>query len=169
MSVMFGDTNAASVRLLNRAGFDVVTPTAQGCCGALYAHGGNLAAARAAARRNIEVFESLALDAIVINAAGCGSTLKEYGPLLHDDPMWQTRGSAFSAKVTKALGMRWFSRQWVAKVSYCQCSNVPTMLGECSKRIEPLMRVGCCHTHAFVFKDFRIHSNRRCHGRNSNR
>ena len=99
MSVMFGDTNAASVRLLNRAGFDVVTPPAQGCCGALYAHGGNLEAARAAARRNIETFEPLGLDAIVINAAGCGSTLKEYGHLLHDDPAWHARGAAFSAKV----------------------------------------------------------------------
>ena len=99
MSVMFGDTNAASVRLLNRAGFDVVTPPAQGCCGALYAHGGNLEAARAAARRNIETFEPLGLDAIVINAAGCGSTLKEYGHLLHDDPAWCARGGAFSAKV----------------------------------------------------------------------
>ena len=99
MSVMFGDTNAASVRLLNRAGFDVVTPPAQGCCGALYAHGGNLEAARAAARRNIETFDALGLDTIVINAAGCGSTLKEYGHLLHDDPAWHARGAAFSAKV----------------------------------------------------------------------
>ena len=99
MSVMFGDTNAASVRLLNRVGFDVVTPPAQGCCGALYAHGGNLEAARAAARRNIAAFEPLALDTIVINAAGCGSTLKEYGHLLHDDAGWCARGEAFSAKV----------------------------------------------------------------------
>ncbi len=99
MSVMFGETNAASMRLLNRAGFDVVTPPEQGCCGALYAHGGNLEQARAAARRNIEVFERLNVDAIIINAAGCGSTLKEYGHLLHDDPAWAARGVAFSSKV----------------------------------------------------------------------
>ena len=74
---MFGPTNTATVRLLNRAGYDVVTPPAQVCCGALYAHSGNLAEARACARRNIEVFEKLELDAIVTNAAGCGSTLKE--------------------------------------------------------------------------------------------
>ena len=60
MSVLFGETNAASVRLLNRAGFDVVTPREQACCGALYAHGGNLEDARAAARRNISTFEQLA-------------------------------------------------------------------------------------------------------------
>ncbi len=99
MSVMFGDTNAASVRLLNRAGYDVFTPPAQGCCGALYSHGGNLEAARAAARRNIAVFEPLGLDAIVINAAGCGSTLKEYHHLLAGDPAWLDRAEGFRRKV----------------------------------------------------------------------
>lgn len=111
MSVMFGRTNVASVELLNRAGCDVVTPSEQGCCGALYAHGGNLEEARACARHNIEVFEQFKLDAIIINAAGCGSTLKEYGHLLHDDPKWAERGKQFSAKVkdlteflTEAIG-----------------------------------------------------------------
>jgi glycolate oxidase iron-sulfur subunit len=99
MSVLFGETNAASVRLLNRAGFDVVTPPEQGCCGALHAHGGNLEQARAAARRNIRAFEQLDVDAIVINAAGCGSTLKEYGHLLRGDAVWAARAATFSAKV----------------------------------------------------------------------
>ena len=99
MSVMFAPTNAASVRLLNRAGYDVVTPPTQGCCGALYAHGGNLEAARDAARRNIAAFEALELDAIVINAAGCGSTLKEYGHLLESDATWAGRAAAFAGKV----------------------------------------------------------------------
>ncbi len=99
MSVMFGKTHEATVRLLNRAGYDVVVPKEQGCCGALYAHGGNLEAARTAARRNIDVFERQDLDAIVVNAAGCGSTLKEYDHLLHDDPAWGDRAGAFSRKV----------------------------------------------------------------------
>ncbi len=99
MSVMFGDTNANSVELLNRAGYDVVTPPTQGCCGALYAHSGNLEAARGSVRHNIETFERYNLDTIVINAAGCGSTLKEYGHLLHGDPKWEERGKKFSAKV----------------------------------------------------------------------
>jgi glycolate oxidase iron-sulfur subunit len=99
MSVLFGDTNHASVRLLTRAGYDVVAPLTQGCCGALYAHGGNLEAARAAARRNISAFEAYNLSAIVINAAGCGSTLKEYGHLLHNDPVWAERAAQFSGKV----------------------------------------------------------------------
>ena len=99
MSVMFGPTNAASVSLLNRAGYDVLTPKTQSCCGALYAHGGNLDRARACARHNIEVFEKLNLDAIIINAAGCGSTLKEYDQLLRDDANWSERAIRFSRKV----------------------------------------------------------------------
>ncbi|PYI81100.1 MAG: hypothetical protein DME26_20460, partial [Verrucomicrobia bacterium] len=99
MSVLFGETNQASVALLNQLGYEVVTPREQICCGALYAHSGNLAGARECARHNIAVFEKLSLDAIVINAAGCGSTLKEYGQLLQDDPAWSARGEKFSAKV----------------------------------------------------------------------
>src|SRR6267142_2735280 len=99
MSVMFGETNAASIRLLNRAGYDVVVPKDQSCCGALFAHSGNLAAARECARQNIESFERQNFDAIIINAAGCGSTLKAYGELLRDDATWAERGRKFSAKV----------------------------------------------------------------------
>src|SRR5207253_5786273 len=99
MSVMFAKTNAVSVRLLNQAGYDVVTPTAQVCCGALFAHTGNLEAARRCARKNIETFETQKLDALIINAAGCGSTLKEYGVLLDNDPGWKERGKQFSSKV----------------------------------------------------------------------
>lgn len=95
MNVMFGTTNENSIRLLNRAGYDVVTPQDQGCCGALHAHGGNLAAAREAARANLAAFGREPLDAIVINAAGCGSTLKEYNHLLPGD----TQAAEFSAKV----------------------------------------------------------------------
>ena len=86
MSVMFGDTNASSVRLLNAAGFNVVVPREQECCGALFAHSGRLSLARDYARRNIAAFAKHKLDAIVINAAGCGSTLKEYGHLLEREP-----------------------------------------------------------------------------------
>jgi glycolate oxidase iron-sulfur subunit len=99
MSVLFGETNAASVRLLNRAGYDVVTPPDQGCCGALYAHSGQLDLAREAARRNIESFERHGVSTIVINAAGCGSTLKEYGQVLGGDPRWAERARQFSAGV----------------------------------------------------------------------
>ena len=99
MSVLFARTNAASIRLLNRAGYEVVVPRGQSCCGALFAHSGNLESARACARQNIETFERENLDAIVINAAGCGSTLKEYDQLLRDNPKWSERGKKFSSKV----------------------------------------------------------------------
>ncbi len=99
MSAMFGATNAASVRLLNRAGYDVIAPPGQGCCGALYSHGGNLEQARAAARRNIAAFELPGVGAIVTNAAGCGSSLKEYHHLFGADPAWRSRADAFRRRV----------------------------------------------------------------------
>lgn len=99
MQVLFGDAHAATVRLLNRAGFDVVVPADQGCCGALHAHGGNLAAARERARHNIAAFERAGVDVVVVNAAGCGSTMKEYGELLGGDPVWSARAHAFAARV----------------------------------------------------------------------
>ena len=99
MSAMFSRTNAASIRLLNAAGYDVVTPPGQSCCGALYAHGGSLEAARDCARRNLAVFAGLDVDAVIINAAGCGSTLKEYGHLLENDPVWAERATAFGKKI----------------------------------------------------------------------
>jgi len=123
MSVMFGETNAASVRLLNRIGCEVVTPRAQVCCGALYAHTGQLELARASARRNIEIFDRESLNAIVINAAGCGSTLKEYGELLRDEPAWADRAKKFSARVkdfTEWLSAKEFqiSNKMQVKVTY---------------------------------------------------
>lgn len=115
-SVMFGDTNAATVKLLNRAGYDVVTPREQVCCGALYAHSGNLASAREVAQRNIEVFESAGVDLVVINAAGCGSTLKEYGHLVGTDA-----AKKFGAKVkdpSEVLQPSAFSPQHSSRITF---------------------------------------------------
>jgi glycolate oxidase iron-sulfur subunit len=94
MSVMFGQTNLNTVRLLNAAGYDVFTPPAQGCCGALHAHNGNLASARACARANLAAFAGQPCDAIITNAAGCGSSLKEYGHWLRSD-----EAEAFGAQI----------------------------------------------------------------------
>jgi glycolate oxidase iron-sulfur subunit len=98
MSVMFGGTNASTIRLLNAAGFDVITPRAQACCGALFAHSGRLNLAREAACKNVAAFGAHSLSAIITNAAGCGSTLKEYGHLLEHDPDAPS-ASSFGAKV----------------------------------------------------------------------
>jgi glycolate dehydrogenase iron-sulfur subunit len=99
MPVMFGATNAATIRLLNRAGFDVVVPPNQGCCGALFAHTGSLEEARQSARQNIGRFEPWDCQWLLTNAAGCGSTLKEYGQLLAHDPAWAERAKQFAAKI----------------------------------------------------------------------
>jgi glycolate oxidase iron-sulfur subunit len=114
MQVMFGDTNDSSAELLQRDGWNVVTPASQGCCGALYAHSGQLEKARECARRNIAAFEGQSLEAIIINAAGCGSTLVEYGELLKGDPEWAERAEAFSAKVRDLVA--WLDNSQVTPV-----------------------------------------------------
>lgn len=99
MSTAFARVDRATARVLVKNGCEVVAPPAQGCCGALNVHGGDLDSARTLMKRNIAAFEALDVDAIVVNAAGCGSTLKEYGHLLRDEPAWADRAAAFAAKV----------------------------------------------------------------------
>ena len=96
--VFFARVNAATARVLAAEGCEVITPQDQPCCGALMVHSGLEEQAAAMARRIIEIFEQANVDAIVINAAGCGSTMKQYGHLLRDDPQWAERAQAFSAK-----------------------------------------------------------------------
>jgi len=91
--------NRATVRVLAAAGYDVVTPPTQGCCGALHAHAGHLGEARSMARAVIDTFEGAQVDLVVANAAGCGAAMKQYGRLLRDDPAWQARAARFSAQV----------------------------------------------------------------------
>jgi glycolate oxidase iron-sulfur subunit len=95
----FDDVNQATVRVLAAEGCRVVAPGQQGCCGALALHAGEVEQARALARRTIDVFEKAGVDRIVVNAAGCGSAMKEYGDLFGDDPLWAARAQAFSARV----------------------------------------------------------------------
>ena len=99
MPQFFGDTNAATVRVLAANGCVVHSPPRQGCCGALQMHTGDRETARELARRNIDAFDGLGLDAIIINAAGCGSTLKEYGHLLRDDSAYAARAAEFASLV----------------------------------------------------------------------
>ncbi len=96
--VFFSHVNAATARVLSAEGFEVITPANQPCCGALMVHSGLEDQAAAMARNLITLFEAANVDTIVINAAGCGSTMKEYGHLLRDDPRWAARARAFSAK-----------------------------------------------------------------------
>jgi glycolate oxidase iron-sulfur subunit len=99
MRSVFARTNASTIRVLTRNGCGVITPRQQGCCGALHAHHGDLASARALARRNIDVFGALGVEAVIVNSAGCGAMLKEYGHLLAADPDYATPAAAFSRQV----------------------------------------------------------------------
>lgn len=95
----FPAVNAATARVLQAEGCEVVVPPTQGCCGALSAHNGRAEEARRFARRLVEVFESTGVERVVVNAAGCGSTMKEYAALLADDPAYAARARAFEDKV----------------------------------------------------------------------
>lgn len=97
--VFFDDVNAATIRVLTAEGCDVVIPPTQGCCGALSIHSGREAEGLGYARKLIDTFEAWGVDTVVVNVAGCGSSLKEYGHLLRDDPEYAERAKAFSASV----------------------------------------------------------------------
>ncbi len=97
--VLFPQVNSATARVLAAEGCDVIVPRGQGCCGALSLHGGRRAEAADFARRTIATFEQAGVDAVIVNAAGCGSAMKEYAHLLAGDPAWASRAATFSARV----------------------------------------------------------------------
>ncbi|MBF2036004.1 MAG: 4Fe-4S dicluster domain-containing protein [Leptolyngbyaceae cyanobacterium T60_A2020_046] len=97
--VFFSGVNEATARVLSANGCEVVIPRSQGCCAALPAHQGESAQAAALARQMIDAFADTGVDYVIINAAGCGHTLKEYGHILQDDPDYRDRAIAFSAQV----------------------------------------------------------------------
>ena len=93
------EVNRASARVLARAGYEVITPRRQGCCGALHLHLGDQTEARALARAMIAAFDEADVALVVANAAGCGAAMKDYGHILEDDPDWRERAAAFSGRV----------------------------------------------------------------------
>jgi glycolate oxidase iron-sulfur subunit len=97
--IVFSDINRDTVDVLLANSCEVRTPSIQYCCGSLHAHNGEVEAAKNLARKQIDAFDSGALDAIVTNAAGCGSHLKSYGILLAGDARYAERARAWSAKV----------------------------------------------------------------------
>ncbi len=101
MRVLFGGVNAATMRVLQANGCEVVAPKAAGCCGALHLHTGFHDESRARMRAFVDAFAPYLdeLDAIVINSAGCGSTLREYGDLLADEPAYADKARALAAKI----------------------------------------------------------------------
>lgn len=98
-NISFARLNEATVRVLQKNGCDVSIPNAQTCCGALHVHAGRPEEARELARRNIDALTGAGYDAIITNASGCGSTLKEYGELLEHDAAYADKARQFSALV----------------------------------------------------------------------
>ncbi len=95
----FPRVNAATARVLAMEGCDVVIPRDQGCCGALSVHNGRESEAQTFARRTVDVFDAAGVEHVVVNAAGCGSAMKEYADLLADDPAYAERARRFAASV----------------------------------------------------------------------
>ena len=119
--------NEATVRLLTRLGCEVVVAEGAGCCGALAHHIGEVASAEAAARANVAAWERAeaagGLDAIVVNASGCGTTVKDYAFLLRHDPAWAARGASI-AKRAKDVS------EWVSEIGLAGAGieNAPTVV-----------------------------------------
>jgi glycolate oxidase iron-sulfur subunit len=103
MPHLYPRTHHATVRVLNAIGYRVVLPEAQTCCGALSMHAGDRAFAQQLARRNVDAFLGAGVDAIIVNSAGCGSTMKEYGDLLADDVTYHTRARQLAAMTKDVL------------------------------------------------------------------
>lgn len=97
--LVFSDVNRDTVEVLARNGCDVITPPEQSCCGSLHAHNGEWELAKTLARRQIDQFPPDQFDAIITNAAGCGSHLKHYAKLLADDPVYLPRAREWDRKL----------------------------------------------------------------------
>jgi glycolate dehydrogenase iron-sulfur subunit len=123
-SVAFAELNAATVRVLQRNGIEVHVPARQGCCGALHAHAGFREQARELARNNIRAMLDPRFDAIITNAAGCGSTMKEYSDLLESDPEIREKAGQFEKKVKDVteylaeLGVRTPPKKVIGRLTY---------------------------------------------------
>ncbi|MGE5326219.1 MAG: (Fe-S)-binding protein [Deltaproteobacteria bacterium] len=99
-NLAFARLNDATVRVLALNGCEVVIPRDQGCCGALHVHAGMRDVARELARQNIETFLAQPFDAVITNAAGCGSVLKEYPQLFYEEQTeWRDRAGTFSGRI----------------------------------------------------------------------
>lgn len=97
--LVFSDINRATVDVLLANNCEVHTPPVQPCCGSLHAHNGDVGSARALARRQLDLMNPFSYDAIISNAGGCGSHLRGYGHLLHDDPEYAERAEEWSRKL----------------------------------------------------------------------
>ena len=116
--------NEATVRLLTRRGCEVVVAEGAGCCGALVHHMGREDQARKQARANIEAWEKAGVEAVVINASGCGTTIKDYGWMLKHDPVWAERAARIAglardvSEIINELGVGEVTEKGLPVVTY---------------------------------------------------
>lgn len=101
--VFFQEINRATVEVLRASGCEVLVPQNQGCCGALSIHSGRLEEGRRFARSLVDLFAAVDVDAIVVNSAGCGSTMKEYVEILRGDPAYSEAAARLSAKTVDVM------------------------------------------------------------------
>lgn len=114
MDVLFSETNQHTIELLQAAGYEVVVPSGQTCCGALHAHMGDHQTAKRLAKRNIETFLHDGADLIVTNAGGCGAMLTEAARLLEKEPEWREKAQIFAERVQDISEVLWAKRDRLA-------------------------------------------------------
>jgi glycolate oxidase iron-sulfur subunit len=148
-NVAFSHLNRCTINVLTQNGVEVHVPAGQGCCGALHAHAGFRDQSRKLARHNIDVFLTGGYDAIVTNAAGCGSHLKEYDDLLEHDSEYAARAKEFKAKVKDVteylagIGLRPPKKKFTTAVAYqdpCHLANAQRIRNQPR---ELLAAIGC--------------------------
>ncbi len=123
MPELFGRVNHAVARSLCATGLEVCSPAGHVCCGALHAHNGEMEAAEDLARKTIDRFDAVDSEArVVVDSAGCGAHMREYGRLLASDPAYRDKAAAFGARV----------------VDYSEELSTP----EARERLQPLLHDG---------------------------
>lgn len=98
-SVLFPETNRATISAAQACGYQITADSGSACCGAIHAHSGNMEQARTRTQAMIVFFERAEVDVVLVNAAGCGSAMKEYPQLFNGNPQWHARAEQFSSKV----------------------------------------------------------------------
>ena len=131
--LIYSNINRDTADVLLANGCEVVTPSQQACCGSLHAHNGEYEWAKDYARRLIDQFELEKLDAIITNAAGCGSHLKHFDRLLKDDPAYAARARTWSEKVRDVS-------EWLLEIGVEISSRHDRGAGDLSRRLPSLPR-----------------------------
>jgi len=134
--LIYSDVNRDTADVLRANGCAVVTPPSQGCCGSLHAHNGEYEMAKGYARRLLDHFDLDNLDAIITNAAGCGSHLKHFDRLLKDDPKYAVRAAQWSEKVKDIS-------EWLVEIDFRAPRAVGA--GPCTGKLTRVTYHDACH------------------------